>query len=330
MFCLEESEFKRTLESDALSGSLLGNQKQVEVLGWYTHRRRADGIGIKVYAVKCHECAKDPELFGDGFFSSIKDTLSRSLPCGCSKSPKWDESQYKILCKRRCDSLGIEFGGWAESFRGNKTKCLLSCPVHGEWRTTPVSKLLHDLKFCFKCSVDRLNKYVNKPDEVLIAKYMATGSFVEGTKMVRSANKEKWMVTCPVCKETNECYASNLNNGKVPCSCSRNPRFSYINLIKDGDIDLGIKFGITSNPNISMRLSSQNKKSVYDITNYAMWQYDNSQLCKTAERVCMTELDCGVFSKQEVSDGYTETTTIFNLPKVIKIFEDHGGVRLGD
>ncbi|HDX8431756.1 TPA: hypothetical protein RQN22_001833 [Aeromonas dhakensis] len=53
------------------------------------------------YKVHCSECAKDPELFGNGIFETCKHSLTRgSFPCGCSKRAKWSPEQKAIRAKR--------------------------------------------------------------------------------------------------------------------------------------------------------------------------------------------------------------------------------------
>ena len=46
------------------------------------------------------------------------------------------------------------------------------------------------------------------------------------------------------------------------------------------------------------------------------------------QRGCRRELDCGVLSKEEFPDGYTETTWVYNLDKIVEIYERNGGVKI--
>lgn len=55
--------------------------------------------GIKVH---CTECEKDPELFGDGTFTLIKDVWSRGdIICGCSLRYAYSPEQKLILYNRK-------------------------------------------------------------------------------------------------------------------------------------------------------------------------------------------------------------------------------------
>jgi hypothetical protein len=44
--------------------------------------------------------------------------------------------------------------------------------------------------------------------------------------------------------------------------------------------------------------------------------------------VCKKELETGIIPKQELPDGYTETTYIYNLDKIKQIYMEYGGVEI--
>jgi len=324
--CIKIEDFIENLKRDELAGSLYGTDNQLEILGW--HRKTRLKEGEKVYVTRCLKCAEDPELFGEAYFECTRGDLKRlSLPCGCGKSPRWTEAQYKILCERKCNEIDINFLGWVGEFTNNSTKCLLECKEHGVWRETTIGRLLYSLKMCFKCSVAKLkvNKFENKPDSEMIANFISTGSFPDGTTFKRSVEPQKWVVYCPVCKEENTAFLANVYKGRLPCSCSKNPKIAYINLILDNEHPLALKFGITNN--LKSRLYLQNKNSVYKIDNIGYWTFTESKYCKSAERQCLESLECGILTKAEMADGFTETTSIYNLDKIISIYETSGGLK---
>lgn len=45
------------------------------------------------------------------------------------------------------------------------------------------------------------------------------------------------------------------------------------------------------------------------------------------KKQCKDMLKCKLFSKSEVSDGYTETTSLENIEKIVQIYESNGGIR---
>lgn len=140
---------------------------------------------------------------------------------------------------------------------------------------------------------------------------------------VRAYNKIKVL-----CKDHGEFYpsATNFLKGRGCPSCSgKNQRECYINIIKDGELPIALKFGIAKNS--ATRVGSQNKKSAYIVENYAVWYFTDVFSCKDAERVCKQTLLCGILSKLEMPDGHSETTSVLNLEKIIQIYESKGGVR---
>lgn len=47
-----------------------------------------------------------------------------------------------------------------------------------------------------------------------------------------------------------------------------------------------------------------------------------------AERECKEQLECGVVLKRDMPDGWTETTYVYNLEKIVEIYERNGGVKV--
>lgn len=112
--------------------------------------------------------------------------------------------------------------------------------------------------------------------------------------------------------------------GSCP-SCSRNSQQEcYINLVKDGNRLIALKFGIAIDS--SKRVKSQNSQSIFDVEQYGVWSFSDIKSCKAAEKFIKQNLVCNILTKQELSDGFTETTSVDNLEEIIKIYEDFGGV----
>lgn len=208
------------------------------VVGW----KGKSGYNKK-YAVKCSVCSKDPELFGDGTFSTTKSDLNRGCaPCGCSLIPKWTENQNKVRVQREATTRGFEFMGWVEPYKGIHTKLLLSCPIHGEWNSTHISSFLAG-RCCPACRADRTREISMKEDSFHINEFIGTGAFKEGAKFYRSERKDSrgypayWNYKCPACTHDEyvkaglcsgvfESCVSGLKMGKVPCRCAKNYRWT--------------------------------------------------------------------------------------------------------
>ena len=102
---------------------------------------------------------------------------------------------------------------------------------------------------------------------------------------------------------------------------------AYINLVYDADNLIAIKFGITSKLN-GRREREQNKRSVFEIKHLATWEFSSVSACKKAEKEIKAMLQTSIISKELMKDGWTETCWPHEIDKVIKIYEDFGGIRL--
>lgn len=326
---MKYEDFGEILEDD-FSGAKFGENGHLQVIGWFGRNAR----GNKLYCVKCSECAKDPELFGDGLFKVTKGNLtSFSLPCGCAKKPHWKKEQYEILVERKCKTLGYTLLGFTEPWKGNKTKLILDCACHGQWKTTSINDLLSGNRACRLCYEQTISSRVRKPDSEMIASFFASGAFHPETKFWRSDRKTKegnkvyWNVYCPDCETLGESVAGNLQRGFKCCECSSNrQKFSYINMVEDDGLVIAVKFGITNVP--LRRAQEQNSRSIYKIYNYKTFEFPSKLLCAKAEQECMTTLHCGVVSKTYMLDGWSETTYLYNIDKIIEIYERNGAIEI--
>lgn len=319
---LECVELKQTEWSN--DSPVYGEQKQLHVLGW--HGQMKDGHLI--YIVKCDICSRDAELYKDGIFTSTKSSLLRgSYPCGCKKTGgHYTEDQFKILCKRALPA-GFLFIGWSGEFIGNKTKVLIQCKSHGPLTVYSISNLLFRGDSCKQCK----NESVTKPLNDSIKSFMDSGGFAEGTIFSKSLKlntyneRPYWLVDCPECGETGESKAGSLREGRRPCACTKHkPKECYINYISKNDEIIAIKFGIAGNS--ARRVKAQNRKSIFDIVQGVVYTFSTVQECKAAERECKESLECGIVSKGEMSDGYSETTKLINFDKIVEIYKKFGGI----
>lgn len=311
------------LEQDEWTGKFFEN---LEVIGW-----QGRSNGYKVYFVKCSICACDPELYGDGIFRIQKNHLMCGIkPCGCSKNPKRSEQQYITLCHRQAEKLGCSFNGWSGDYIKSQTRLSLNCKDHGEWTTTSIRHFLGSNSSCPLCGYEKCREINTKSDKEIIDKFFATGSFVDGTLFKRSdrlnsQNKKCfWEVYCPACQATATCSHVNLLRGTLPCDCGRiRQRQAYINLIKDDDVPIAIKFGISYKA--SLRLEYQTRKTHFNVEQLFVYEFDNVEDCFEAERELKSRLICGVLGKADFPDGYTETTYLYNIDDILKTFQKFSG-----
>ena len=314
-------------EKSTYFGKQYGKFSQLSVIGW----NGVSGKGIK-YFIKCSICSEDPELFGAGVFKSSASNLSRSYtPCGCGANPNWSKDQYSIRCSRKATKLGYVFKGFVGEWKGKNTKIHLNCAIHGDWFTGIIGTLLHSEEGCPRCAAEARRVTRLKPDLEMIQSFFASNAFHPDTKFWRSERKDSegkrkfWFVACPVCSETSETLSSSLRSGHLPCLCSPNrQKQAYINLISDGTTPVAIKFGIANST--ENRLKRQNYSSIYNIVNFCTYIFPTKQSCQSAERECKRVLECSIIPISEMLDGYTETTHIYNIDKIINIYKRYGGI----
>jgi hypothetical protein len=313
----------------SLTAPTFGKEDQLEVVGWSGKSRGRS----KLYILKCNKCSKDSELFGDGYFRSKKGDLVRGrVPCGCSRKAEWSKEQYFILCSRKARELGYTFLGFEGEWKGRDNKIRMLCEKHGEWLSGSIDGLIHKGQGCPGCGVDAVAEARTKPDDVMIASFLASDSFHPDTKFWRSerecsrGKKAYWYMSCPECGEVGETQSGNLQLGKRSCACSKHRQQEcYINwLIDDHNNAVAIKFGIARDS--KQRIKQQDSKSVYTLKQHSIYVFPSVQACKKAERECKKELETGVVLKRDMPDGYSETTWAYNIGRVKTIYERNGGV----
>ena len=331
---LEDLVDENGLQQDdySLSGVVFGEDGQLEVIGW----SGKDGSN-KYYILKCNKCSQDRELFGEGYFRSLKGGLvKKKVPCGCSNNPRWSKEQYVILCLRKAKELGYTFLGFAGEWKGQTTKIKMLCEKHGDWSSGVIANLINIGHGCPGCGVEATREAVRKasikPDDVMIASFHKPKAFHPDTKFWRSERLNSrgranyWHVSCPECGEDGESTRSNLQIGQRPCACSpMRQQECYINwIIDEHNNAVAVKFGIANNS--KSRVKSQNRQSAYEVRQHQVYTFPSVQSCKKAERECKKELDCGIILKRDMPDGWTETTWTYNLQRVVAIYKRNGGM----
>ena len=317
------------LVQDTYTGKRFGDG-QLEIVGWSGKYR-----SVKLYILKCSVCSMDPEIFGEGYFKSrISNLNTGKMPCGCSPFYK-TENQALVLVNRATVEMEYNFLGWAETYKGANTSCILSCEIHGEWRTN-INRILNAPHGCKECSYALVGERFLKSDSDLIEGFLKTGSYHPDTIFIRSEDTNKnghktfWQVSCPVCLTTVRSERTNLMAGKVPCLCSPTGKQNeaYINIISDAGTDIALKFGIATT-SVS-RLKQLQNTSIYDIRQFGVWKFLSREVCRKAESTLKKSLICSVLPREEMLDGYTETTHLYNLEKIINTYESFGGVRMNE
>ena len=313
------------------SGTRHGHFKQLIIIGSVgrTVDKRGHNRGSLIYLVHCHICAQDSELFGNGYFTDVKHRIiNNKYPCGCGRNPHYEEGQFKVLEARRAAERGVEFVDIAEPFHGSRTRCLYYCTTHSKrWESMRIDG---QVGMCPQCVIES-KRDLQRNDEAKINSFWGTGNFAEGTTFERNLGifpMECWDFTCGDCGESvRGIHSSSLEKGIRHCYCDNyKDQNAYINIIYDGDIPVAAKFGISVKPRD--RLARQNKTSKYKLENYGIWRFLDRRACFKSENDCFNTLECGILPKYDMPDGYTETTWIHNIDKIVNIYENNGGLHV--
>ena len=315
---------------DSFLGSVFGSEGHLVVVGEKNKE-------TKKYTVYCKTCALDSELNGSAYYTIAKDKLLLGqIPCGCSKRANWNRNQYEIILKRALID-GFYFVDWAGDYVGNRSKITISCPRHGVLPPKTISDVLSGRR-CIECRRDNVKKSLTKTDGEWIEEFIMTGAYKDGTIFVKSDKKIQregyrdgvggfWNVTCPVCNEISTQHSADLRHGKLGCACSHySQKYAYIHTITDGDIVLGLKFGISNSK--FKRLARQRLKSKYHIDCFGVWEFNSVISCKLAERDVKLNIPIKLFNKEEMADGFTETCHFNYLEDIMRIYEVNGGRRV--
>lgn len=321
---IEDILMGRKLEFNSKAGEsfVSGNLKIVGHLKSESKINRAHE-----YIVKCSICEQDTELFDGGYFRCIYNNLVKGqVPCGCSYNYRKSDAQLEILLKRLlADTPHLSFIGLGGLLREGRSKVLLQCAHHGEFETGTVNVLHRGIKGCLLCRTDSSADAKRLPDSHIIERFIQTGKFSPATTFVRSKTNH-WNITCAMCGETNESHVSALLKGCLPCSCFLvNQRYAYINKFSVDKEDY-LKFGISCMPDSRQR--QQEIASGLSLTRVCTYIFEDNTSCRRAEKVCKTLLETCTVDETIFPDGYTETTYVYNLDKIIEIYKKHGGVKL--
>lgn len=310
----------------SLTAPAFGEEGQLRVVGW-----SGKNISAKYYILRCNACSQDIELFGEGYFRSLKSSLIKGqVPCGCSSKPKWSKEQFSTLCQRSADNIDYTFLGFAGEWKGKNTKIKMFCEKHGEWGSTTICNLINRGNGCPRCA----ELLSTKSDDIMVQSFLASGAFHPDTKFWRSDRTNRkgckvyWHIFCPDCKQPGESFSGGLQRGSRSCACNMHRQQEcYINwLVDEYNNSVAIKFGIANNS--KQRIKQQDSKCIYTLKQHSVYQFPAVAACKKAERDCKQELECGIVLRRDMQDGYTETTWIYNLEKIIEIYQRNGGVRI--
>lgn len=143
--------------NDGFSANVAKNlSDKYEMIGAvaYTSSRK------RLYVVKCKDCSKDGELFGDGLFL----TEGKKIQCGCCRV-KWSNHQYETLVRRVFNKRNCKLIGFSDEKINNKTHVFGQCEKHGKFIVKGVSRVINAGTSCALCGLESLKGGRKTKDE---------------------------------------------------------------------------------------------------------------------------------------------------------------------
>lgn len=184
-------EYELQQDEWSLTAPTFGKDNQLTVIGWSGWRSKN-----KLYILFCDICKEDHELFGEGYFSSVKNSLVniKALPCGCAVYPKWTKQQYELICTRKAKEISCDFVEFTGDWLGAYTKAEFYCIVHGKWESTISNFTNYPRLGCPRCHIRAIDKQkqayinwvVNQDNFVIAVKFGISGNIRKRLKQQNS------------------------------------------------------------------------------------------------------------------------------------------------
>jgi hypothetical protein len=255
-----------SIKATDITGYRFGPDERLEVLVCVQDAKKSAG---KLYSVKCHECSKDSEMFGDGCFTMSREQITnRDIPCGCAPIYKPNEQQMKIIATRYTEGKTFKFLGFEGQYAGFKTMLRFKCDIDGHEWSRKYQRFTRDTA-CFKCGRIACGESNRIDDDVYAEKLLSYGAYEKGTTLRRTRDESNtWYLTCPTCSKDGQEFRTNLSSlvaGFKPCFCgspggydkSKDGYFYVIRAVSDESEFTG--YGITNKPTTRL---SQHKNNL--------------------------------------------------------------------
>lgn len=245
-----------------------------------------------------------------------KDRLNR-------EDPYFKEFLSNLYCGPK-----LYFLGWKDSYEGKDTFCRMSCQDHGEWTTTTLGSLLYNNTGCPGCATEKIAESTTKEIDHFLSRFKEVYPSKDLVWKRSEENRNVWSVKCNICNYIKTDYVTNYYAGKLECWCEgvSEQRYSYISIIMDDDIPVALKFGISKNPR--RRMKEQDRATIYSVKILGVWEFDTKENCLSTEAICKSQLICGILPYEEFRDGTSETTSPSNYDKIVRIYEEYGGIKI--
>lgn len=251
--------------------------------------------------------------------------LNRGCGCPkCAKCQKLTQDEATKLVENACKELG-NYTFEKFNYVGNKnTKVTITCPNGHTW-TKPFNQITSSQKNagCIICAgqVITQEEAEHKVNEVCKDTGYVAGKFVYKNIQTRIP------LTCSCGHSWKVTYSNYVSHRRgCPVCAGRNQTYAYISIVVDGELPIALKYGIEKTPGTRHR--QQTLRSVFEVRPHIVFKFKETEQCKAAERMCKKTFGKGILTYSEMEDGYTETTDIQNLDKIIEIYKSFDGVQI--
>lgn len=203
----------------------------------------------------------------------------------------------------------------------NGNKLIVTCKKHGDFLITPNDHL--NGRGCNLCGRESTKFAVSDTLESFLDKaYRLHGDRYSYEKVEYVESSTPVKILCKVHGEFLQKPVHHLRG----CHCPACATGGY-NRGKSGTFyiikvnDSTIKFGITHN--INRRIKDLSFGTEYELELLHIFDFLDGNIPFAIEREIKSTLTCGVIDKENMYFGYTETTNLDNLPKILEIVQKH-------
>lgn len=262
------------------------------------------------------------------FYNLIKGT-------GCPKCSSGTLSQLEAqnIVSKICKDKNYSCEEFV--FTGvDTTKLSLKCHCGYSWNSTTYYWFIRG-HGCKNCSGKKRRTQKEAEAEVKIRCEEYNYTYHE---FVYKNNQTKIPISCNCGYNWNISFSKLvLSNRRCPKCVGKNPKIAYITLIHDNKIPIALKYGIESV--LGNRIQKQKNSLIYNLSRIKNFIFKHAENCKSAENECKTFFQNenknlygrkGILNKREMYDGWTETTEIKNIDKIIEIYKKWGGIEISN
>lgn len=165
-----------TLTEDEKTGEFIRGDTSKVILGYIGY-----AYSNKIYVFKCDICAKDSEMFGEGYFTSTYTNLYyvKNIPCGCSPRYRKTFKESIVFATRLAEERGFKVVSVTEKYPVSESEIVLVCTRHGNEIRNTFATFNAKKAGCRGCSSEMTGDRFRIEEETLVLRLEHT---LEGSK----------------------------------------------------------------------------------------------------------------------------------------------------